>query len=487
MRLLNLTLIVLLLGIVIVSSLLANPFNERLNVDGKELGVGEIHTYRIYNTRNASVDCDGPIVVDNVWARYGCIDGFTNDTITTKGVVTFPSVRDYYGPWNEDFFFYYFGTLKGFLTLVEVERVVGSIFLNYTIYGAPSIYGYRVNNITWFNEVYVGNVGGEFYRVDNTIVIPGEYAPPNVTFNIVWKYQVNSSIYCSPLIHCVNNTTRYIVFGDEEGYLYALDNNGNLRWKLKLDSGIISSPAEVNDMLYVVTENGTAYLLDVMNGSIYKSYNLGERVTTTPALDSNGYMYITTESNRTYCLNGNLSEVWNFSLNGTPNSPALLIYNRTTPIQKAVCITTRNGHFYVLHAYNGTLVFNRTLNDSIYVSPVSFGNPLHSQVHIVTMHGYFYIYRYPNTWKYNEIDWPASNFTIDMIINIFRNGDIGVLYLTSDGQLYILYSNIVSEFHFSYLYLLILISLLLSFVHLFHKYHNRDIEIYLMNIKRLGK
>jgi len=68
-----------------------------------------------------------------------------------------------------------------------------------------------------------------------------------------------------------------------------------------------------------------------------------------------------------------------------------------------------------------------------------------------------------------------GNFTVNMIFRIYGTTDDNwrAFYLTSDGKVYVLWC-ILNEFHFSYLYLVILISLLLSFIPLFHNCDKKD-------------
>ena len=161
----------------------------------------------------------------------------------------------------------------------------------------------------------------------------------------VWSYHARYGVWSSPRVTSDGKT---VIFGDQDGCLYALDaNNGNERWKLEtkgatVDSSvaiseesrtifvgtgksgllaadlvtgklkwsvgfpdeIVSSPLLNGGVLYFGVENGDVVALSASDGKeILWQYKTGESVMASPTISSLGFLYIGSVDHAIYALN----------------------------------------------------------------------------------------------------------------------------------------------------------------------------------------
>ena len=90
-----------------------------------------------------------------------------------------------------------------------------------------------------------------------------------------WTFATSGLIFAPPI---VDETLGAVYFGDDSGYLYALDaQHGKLRWRQKLDSAVVS-PKLINGRLYAASSNGYLYALDAPTGFIHWQAVIGQGV-----------------------------------------------------------------------------------------------------------------------------------------------------------------------------------------------------------------
>ncbi|MBI4015542.1 MAG: PQQ-binding-like beta-propeller repeat protein [Candidatus Aenigmarchaeota archaeon] len=135
---------------------------------------------------------------------------------------------------------------------------------------------------------------------------PGPGANENMTR---WIFDTGSGkkIQTNPVI-----AGGKVVFGGDDGYLYALDQiSGTLIWKTNLGLPITVSPVIVNDFIYVATTGGNPnliYKIKMRDGGVQTSAQLA--FTSRPAIASAGsYLYIGSNQN-IYKYDLSLSRIW---------------------------------------------------------------------------------------------------------------------------------------------------------------------------------
>lgn len=151
--------------------------------------------------------------------------------------------------------------------------------------------------------LYMGSDDGYLYAI-------------NRNGSLKWKYRTGGAVHSSPAI-----TEAMIIFGSDDGCLYALSKNGELRWKLRTGGSIWSSPTVFNDTIYFGSDDGDLYSVD-FDGNILWNFTSSGPIRSSPAISLNGRIYFGSDS--LYALNPNGSLAWRFdSGSEIQSSPAL--------------------------------------------------------------------------------------------------------------------------------------------------------------------
>jgi len=106
-------------------------------------------------------------------------------------------------------------------------------------------------------------------------------------------------------------------------YFVALDTNGIEQWRYLVDSGVETTPAIGNDgTIYFGTSNGYVYALNP-NGTLKWSYNTGGTITgSAPVIGSDGTIYIGNSSGHyLYAFNPNGTLKWRYLTGGSIQAP----------------------------------------------------------------------------------------------------------------------------------------------------------------------
>ena len=139
-----------------------------------------------------------------------------------------------------------------------------------------------------------------------------------------WRYQTCDEIgFSSPAI----GSDGTVYFGSDDGWLYALNPDGTLKWRYLIESELPSSPAIGSDgtvyiganehyILYALNPDGTLkWRYDVQEGTIYPS----------PAIASDGTVYVGSNDGSLYALNTDGTLKWRYQTKGPIvfSSPAI--------------------------------------------------------------------------------------------------------------------------------------------------------------------
>lgn len=162
-----------------------------------------------------------------------------------------------------------------------------------------------------------------FTDTDTTIINVGTGDPGDYK----WWFKAEGEIVSAPGIG--PNGTVYLVSQDEEefwGWLYAINSDGNLKWKYKVENGVAP-------IAPTITSEGTIYIGTNMGLSAFNpdgtkkwSFNLGVTISSSPAIGSDGTIYMGTSNNYMYALNPNGTKKWKFDFEGSyslDSSPAV--------------------------------------------------------------------------------------------------------------------------------------------------------------------
>ncbi len=349
------------------NSKLIGPINN-LSINWKSNGDGKNNINVAYGTNSPVTDGSGKIFIANP-TGYKKVDDKGN-TIQNIGVVysysskgginwTFNNVN---GSINTTICvgnYLYFGCDDGYLYALKND---GGLQWKYFV-GGNSISSSPTYDINTKN-VFIGTING-LVAVDSK----GKY---------LWSFNKAGNVTTCPAI---NSNYNIIYFTSSDGYLYCISTiDGSLKWKYQAGDAIQSSPAiGPNNTVYFGCNDGYLYAVNPPNsdskiGELAWKFNTNiaaSQITSSPAVDSKGNIYYTCvpvgQTNTLYILQPNGSTLHTFSLSGTTSKSSPLVDSNGN-----VFIGSDSNLYYI---DNATSVLNYiTLGGNINSSPMINSN-----------------------------------------------------------------------------------------------------------------
>jgi outer membrane protein assembly factor BamB len=218
----------------------------------------------------------------------------------------------------------------------------------------------------------------------------------------IWRYQikegVSASNYSSPAIG--PDGTIYV--GSQDDYLYAVNSDGTLKWRLQTGGVVRSSPAIGADgTIYVGSYDNRLYAINP-DGTLKWYYMTGGDVPSSPAIAADGTIIFGSSDKKIYALNPDSTLKWVYLTTGevysspsiapdgtiycgsnddyvyalTSNGALKWRFETTRDIEGSPAIGTdgtvyvgsRDGFLYAINP-NGSLKWNFLTNSQIYGSP----------------------------------------------------------------------------------------------------------------------
>ncbi len=164
------------------------------------------------------------------------------------------------------------------------------------------------------------------------------------TSNLLWSYPTGGAVYSSPAI--VNGV---VYVGSDDGNVYALNAyTGNQLWEFFAFGAVDSSPTVVDGVVYVGSGDGNVYALNSATGSLIWHSPIGSPIDSSPTV-ANGLVYVASENCYVYALNAaNGAQIWSYQTWGSvSSSPAVA--------NGVVYIGSDDGNVYALDATTGAL------------------------------------------------------------------------------------------------------------------------------------
>ena len=190
--------------------------------------------------------------------------------------------------------------------------------------------------------IYFGSKDGYFYAL-------------NPDGSLKWKFGSESEIGNSPSI----SLEGIIYFGSYDNHLYALNPDGSLKWKYRAKGYVFSSPAIARDgTIYFGSWDGYFYALNP-DGSLKWKYKTEDKITeSSPAIKGDGTIYFGSGDEYLYALNPDGSLKWRFKTNGTIYSSPAIALNGT------IYFGSRDEYLYALNP-NGASKWKFKTNGSV--------------------------------------------------------------------------------------------------------------------------
>ncbi|MEI7827506.1 MAG: PQQ-binding-like beta-propeller repeat protein, partial [Euryarchaeota archaeon] len=180
-----------------------------------------------------------------------------------------------------------------------------------------------------------------------------------------WSYWTGDWVVSSPAI--VNGV---VYVGSNDNKVYALNAaTGAKKWSYTTGDyynttgdSVSSSPAVANGIVYVGSEDGKVYALNAQTGTKLWSYWTGDWVVSSPAI-VNGIVYVGSNNNKVYALNAATgAKKWSYTTgDDVSSSPAVA--------NGIVYVGSNDNKVYALNAATGAKKWSYTTGDWVDSSP----------------------------------------------------------------------------------------------------------------------
>lgn len=162
----------------------------------------------------------------------------------------------------------------------------------------------------------------------------------------------------SPVIY--KNT---VVVGNSIDGLVSYDlGSKNVKWRLNIPYGVEASAASINDRLFVGSNNGRMYSINLQNGEIIWSFDSKSELVSEPLLNE-GVLYFVSGSQALYALDAATGkQLWIHSRQDTTSSMTIRGGSRPSIANDVVYVGFSDGALVALNAKTGTEQWEITLN-----------------------------------------------------------------------------------------------------------------------------
>jgi outer membrane protein assembly factor BamB len=217
-------------------------------------------------------------------------------------------------------------------------------------------------------KVYVGPDDGNVYCIDAA------------TGNLVWSTNTGGYVeahFSSAVVLRSSPTVvdNRVYVGSLDKNVYCLDAaNGDVRWKYQTDGYITSSPAVVDGIVYIISQeptSGALYMLNAANGNLirrvpipYEQASRGTDIHSSPCV-AEGLVFVAANKKAYYAINATTGNVtWTFR---DDSAEEFII---CSPIYNDGKVFLVDEFFIVaLDAFDGSLLWKAFLGTEFYVSP----------------------------------------------------------------------------------------------------------------------
>jgi PKD repeat protein len=173
-----------------------------------------------------------------------------------------------------------------------------------------------------------------------------------------WSTYTNGAVTSSPAV-----VDGVVYVGSNDNQVYAFNaGTGAKLWSTYTNGEVTSSPAVVDGVVYIGSKDRHVYALNAVNGTKIWSTYTNDEVTSSPAV-VDGVVYIGSKDRHVYAFNaGTGGKLWSTYTNGeVTSSPAV--------VDGVVYIGSKDRHVYAFNTANGTKIWSIYTNDEVTSSP----------------------------------------------------------------------------------------------------------------------
>ena len=258
-------------------------------------------------------------------------------------------------------------------------------------------------------NVYVTDINGYLYAIDPF-------------GNIKWKFKTSFLITASPSLK-----NDLVFFGGWDDYLYAVNRKrGELAWRHRTSGDISQVVALHDDFIVVCNESGYVYALSY-EAKVLWTHTVNDWIPSKPVIDESGNVYFGDADGYLYSLTPEGKLRWKFKSDGWISSgPSLDAEN--------VYFGNVNGKFFAVKKSNGKLLWIFDVGEEIISSPVMNENI----IAFGGKDGFLYVLNREGKllWKFKTPSSINSSPAISKEGYIYFGCSDGTLYsLTYDGKI----------------------------------------------------
>ncbi len=190
------------------------------------------------------------------------------------------------------------------------------------------------------------------YNPDET-----QLKPP---LRLKWSYTTGGAVGSSPAV-----VEGVVYVGSNDAKVYALESaRGALRWSYTTGAGVTSSPAVADGAIYVGSFDGKVYALEAATGALRWSYTTGDAVGSSPAV-ADGMVYVGSQDGKVYAMEAATGALrWSYTTGDrVGSSPAV--------VEGVVYVGSNDAKVYALESATGALRWSYTTGgvDIVHSSP----------------------------------------------------------------------------------------------------------------------
>ena len=204
------------------------------------------------------------------------------------------------------------GNFAGIVVQVPATAVPGTAYL--TAVGRHSGLSAQAQfsvSTSWVQFHYSGKHEG-FNPYENVL------SASNVSgIDVVWSFTTGSGVYSSPAV-----ADGVVYVGSQDVNVYALSAaTGAKVWSVPTEGGVFSSPAVADRVVYVGSQDRNVYALSAATGAKAWTFPTGGGVQSSPAV-ADGVVYVGSEDGNVYALSADGgAELWSFTAGGQIYAP----------------------------------------------------------------------------------------------------------------------------------------------------------------------
>jgi outer membrane protein assembly factor BamB len=206
------------------------------------------------------------------------------------------------------------------------------------------------------------------------------YALDALTGEVEWQFPTGDIVRSTPALAHGN-----VYFESDDGYLYAVDSRtGAEVWRIDIGNVIDpaardvtgtvfdylqSSPAIVEDTLYIGSADGNVYAVDAIGGEILWKFDTTKPVRATPTVVA-GVLYIGSWNGIFYALdaaNGELHWMYEASTIGNPDYYLRPIQSKALVVDGLVICASRKASVFALDIETGELKWEHRYGNALWV------------------------------------------------------------------------------------------------------------------------